>query len=75
MKIVVIRHGKVDFHRSRHCTSEEFDRECDAYDQAPLERAEYTAPQEEFKYIYVSTLPRSRETAQLMFPGKDLQAN
>lgn len=73
MKIVIIRHGKVAYRRSRRCASEAFDRECAAYDLAPLERAEYTAPQGKFRSIYVSTLPRSMETARLMFPGKDLQ--
>ncbi len=73
MKIIVIRHGAVDFRRSRRCTSAGFDRECAAYDQAPLGRSAYVAPQAEFRNIYVSTLPRSRETARLMFPGRDLQ--
>ena len=73
MKVIIIRHGKVAYRRSRRCTSEEFDREYAAYDKAPLARAEYTAPQGEFRSIYVSTLPRSRETARLMFPGKDLR--
>ena len=73
MKIVIIRHGKVDFRRSPRCTPAEFDRECAAYDQTPLKTAAYAAPQGEFKTVYVSTLPRSRETAQLLFPGRDLQ--
>ena len=73
MKVIVIRHGKVDFRRSCCCEPAAFDRECAAYDQAPLKTAAYTIPQGEFKSIYVSTLPRSRETARLMFPGKDLQ--
>ena len=73
MKVIVIRHEKVDFRRSCCCEPAVFDRECAAYDQAPLKTAVYTIPQGEFKSIYVSTLPRSRETARLMFPGKDLQ--
>ena len=73
MKVIIIRHGKVAYRRSRCCSSEEFDRECAAYDQAPLSRAEYSAPKGEFRRIYVSTLPRSRETARLMFPRSDLQ--
>lgn len=73
MKIIVIRHGAVDFRRSRRCTSTGFDRECAAYDQAPLGRSAYAVPQGEFKTVYVSALPRSRETAQLMFPGKNFR--
>ncbi len=73
MRIIIIRHGAVDHRRSRRCSAEEFDRECAAYDQAPLRDAAYAAPQGEFRNIYVSTLPRSRETARLMFPGRDLQ--
>ncbi len=73
MKVIVIRHGAVDFRRSRRCNSAVFDREGAAYDQAPLKRAAYAAPQGKFNTVYVSTLPRSRETAQLMFPGSDLQ--
>ena len=71
MKVIVIRHGAVDYHRSRRYTSAEFDRECAAYDQAPLKSAAYSAPKVDFKTVFVSTLPRSRETARLMFPGKD----
>lgn len=36
MKIVVVRHGTVDYTWSRWCTSKEFDKECIEYDKATI---------------------------------------
>ena len=73
MRVVVIRHGEVDFCLSGRCTSEEFDRECGEYDKAPVKDMIYEIPQAGFRNVYISTLPRSRDTACRLFPDKILR--
>ena len=68
MRVVIIRHAEVDFCWSRRCTSARFDSECRAYDHSPIRNVTYSIPQIEYRRIYVSELPRSRDTAKLLFP-------
>lgn len=49
MKVIIIRHGKVDFQWQKRYTSTEFDKACAEYDAAPLEgRSQTRARAEEF---------------------------
>ena len=67
MRILIIRHGKVNFHWSKWCTSGEFDKECSAYDRASVKDIIYKIPQTEYQDIYISTLSRSEDTAHKLF--------
>ncbi len=71
MKAVIIRHAKVDFDWSRRGSSDEFDSDCSGYDSAHIKEEAYSIPQIDYRKIYISELSRSRDTAQLMFPGCD----
>lgn len=70
MKVVIIRHAEVDLTWSKRSTSEEFDAECRMYDEAPIKKNEYEIPQMEFQKIYISALPRTRATAESLFPDR-----
>ncbi len=67
MKIVVLRHGTVDYVWSRWCTSEEFDKECAEYDKAPIKHTAYNIPAIGSDNVFISSLPRSRATAEKLF--------
>ena len=67
MKVVIVRHAEVDFFWSSRCTSEEFDKECSEYDKASIKDADYKIPHFDYQSIYISTLPRSRDTAKRLF--------
>lgn len=67
LKVVIIRHAEVDFTRSSRCTSKEFDTERCEYDRAPIKDADYEVPCFKYHRIYISTLPRSRNTANRLF--------
>ena len=71
MKVIIIRHAEVDFCWSRRCTSEGFDSDCGRYDIASIKKIKYSIPRNGCERIYISELSRSRDTAQLMFPGCD----
>ena len=73
MKVVVIRHGTVDYTWSRWCTSEEFDKECIAYDKAPIKHAVYNLPSIGSDNVFISSLPRSRDTAIDIFDNDKLR--
>lgn len=70
MKVVIIRHAEVDLVWSKRSTSEEFDAECRMYDEAAIKKNDYEIPQMEFQKIYISALPRTRATAELLFPER-----
>ena len=72
MKIIIIRHGKVNYKWSKWCTSDEFDKECSDYDNAPLEHMEQDSHKTTYEHIYTSTLPRSKNTAISLFGEKNL---
>ncbi len=69
MKVVIIRHAEVNFNWSRRCRSEKFDSECGKYDHSPIKSVTYSIPQIAYRRIYVSELSRSRDTAEILFPG------
>ena len=73
MKIYLMRHGKVDFKWESFYTSEAFDRACAEYDQAdilPVEKQELDL--DAVKTVYVSGLKRTAQTAQIIFPDKQM---
>jgi len=68
MKIIIIRHGKVDMQWRKWSTSKQFDTDCIQYDNAPLYPISERMDQEgKWGDIYISTLKRSRETAEALF--------
>ena len=69
MKVVIIRHLKVDFVWSKRCTSKEFDSECDVYDSSPIKETVNIQLLSGYKRIYISELSRSRETAERLYPN------
>ncbi len=73
MKIIIIRHGEVDFRWSGWCTSEEFDKECCEYDIAPIKNLDLEIPEIKYRSIYISSLLRSRDTAKMLFAEEELK--
>ena len=73
MRVVIIRHAKVDFLWNNWCTSEEFDKECREYDKALIKDIDYVIPHFKYQRIYESTFPRSRNTAKRLFPEATLK--
>ena len=71
MKITIIRHGKVDMKWKKWYTCEQFDKDCSNYDSSPIclidEKIENNIEDD----IYISTLKRSRETAERLFGEKE----
>ena len=64
MKAVLIRHGKVNFRWESWYTAHQFDEACMQYDQASVMKTGYSIPDSKFYSYYISTLSRTRETAQ-----------
>lgn len=67
MKVILIRHGKVNMRWQKRYTSEAYDQACRRYDLSsilPVHGQRKDICQET---IYVSTLPRSRQTAEQLF--------
>ena len=71
MKVIIIRHGTVAYDWVRTYSSSEFDKACIQYDKAPIMRMSYDIPDFDSQQVYVSTLPRSRDTALEIFGNKD----
>ena len=69
MRAVIIRHAEVNYSRSRRCTSEMFDSECEKYDLSPIKDVIYSIPQTVYQKKYVSELSRSHDTAKILFPN------
>lgn len=81
MRVTIIRHGLVDHIWKKSCTSAEFDEECRLYDEAPIIITEDSKWISEAKSaltksgqlsnnilkIYISTLVRTRLTAETLF--------
>lgn len=70
MKVLIIRHGKVDYQWPGRCTSYEFDKACEAYDKAPVADQAYGNPGSGYRRIYISRLARSEETAKKIFGSR-----
>lgn len=66
MKITLIRHGKVNLKWKKWYTSKEFDGDCTEYDRAPICTCELKREKPKGA-VYISTLPRSRQTAEQLF--------
>ena len=71
LKVIIIRHGTVAYDWERTYSSIEFDRACIQYDKAPVMQMSYDIPFLNAYQIYISTLPRSRDTAIEIFGKKD----
>ncbi len=71
MRVVLIRHGEVNFKWGFWYTSEQFDEACRQYDKAPIILSGYSVPDVKYSSYYISTLPRTRETAQNIFGEQD----
>lgn len=71
MNIIVIRHGKVDMKWRRMSTSIQFDEDCSHYDEAPLHKVDKIVDFDIPKAIYISTLKRSKKTAEALFGERD----
>ena len=72
MKVILIRHGKVDYRWKKWSTSGQFDLDCIKYDQAHTEPVRTEIPEviyqrSTYGKIYISSLPRTGETAARMF--------
>ncbi len=71
MRAIIIRHGKVDFQWKKWSTSEQFNKDCQMYDEAPVFSLLSDVPQINDQTIYISNLHRSRETANQLFGEKN----
>lgn len=71
MQVFIIRHGKVDFKWKTWSTSEQFNEDCKMYDEAPIFPLLSNVPQIDCQNIYISSLQRTRETANQLFGEKD----
>ncbi|SDB65835.1 MULTISPECIES: histidine phosphatase family protein [unclassified Butyrivibrio] len=71
MKVVLIRHGKVNFRWGFWYTSDQFDEACRQYDLAPIMKEDYTVPDVKYLSYYISTLPRTGKTARNIFGEQD----
>ena len=69
-KVFIIRHAKVDFHWRNWCDSAGFDSDCREYDRSPLTNDGYDTPDLADGKIYISSFPRSRDTANMLFGEK-----
>ena len=67
MKVIIMRHSRVKYIWKKWYTSDEFDKACKEYDSSFVEYTEQDFPYFNHKNIYISTLPRSRETAISIF--------
>ena len=64
MKIIIIRHGKVNYSWNKRYTSEEFDQACREYDAAPIKDEQYEIPDIKYQRVIISGLSRTRDTAE-----------
>ncbi|MCL2558954.1 MAG: hypothetical protein FWE07_00585 [Turicibacter sp.] len=70
MTITLIRHAKVNYKFKKSYRHFEFDKSCTEYDNSPvLQEIEHRANSITGNIIYVSSLIRTHETAQLLFSG------
>lgn len=67
MKVIIMRHSRVKYIWKKWYTSDEFDKACKEYNCSFVERTEQNLPDYNYKNIYISTLPRSRDTAISIF--------
>lgn len=70
MKIMIIRHGKVDMQWPKRCNSQAFDAACKEYDAAHIKNMDHSC-RVDCNDIYISKYLRSFETAEALFDSKD----
>lgn len=70
MRVIIIRHGKVDFQWRKWSTSEQFNKDCNMYDEAPVFSLLSDILPINHQNIYISNLQRSRDTANQLFGEK-----
>ena len=73
MKVIIMRHSKVNYIWSKWYTSAEFDKACKEYDSSFIEHTEQNLSDFNHKNIYISTLSRSKETAIGIFGKSDFR--
>ena len=71
LKIMIVRHGKVNMKWPKMCSSEDFDKACAEYDRSDLESINIIPLDEQADRVYVSKLLRSANTARILFPNKE----
>lgn len=71
MKIVIIRHGKVDMEWDRYYDSVSFDKACSIYDISPIRLSNTRYENKNNDKIYISGLSRTSETARMLFGDND----
>lgn len=71
MRVIIFRHGKVDFKWKKWSTSEQFNEDCKRYDEAAIFNVKSDVSRIGYQNIYISYLQRSRETAAQLFGEKD----
>lgn len=71
MKIYIIRHGKVNMQWEKKGNSKQYDQARGEYDQAKIFTENCSPLDIKASKIYISSLPRTRQTAKLLFPNKD----
>jgi broad specificity phosphatase PhoE len=70
MTITLIRHARVNYEFKKSYRHFDFDKSCTEYDNSPvLQDIEHRANSITGNIIYVSSLIRTHETAQLLFSG------
>ena len=70
-KVYIVRHGKVDFNWRSWCDSKGFDSDAQEYDRSPLTDDTYSISELADSKIYISTLPRTKATALMLFGQKE----
>jgi hypothetical protein len=71
MQARIIRHGKVNFQWRKYSTSEQFNKDCKMYDDAPIFPLISGEPNIDYQNIYISSLQRTKETANQLFGEKN----
>jgi len=68
MKITLIRHAKVDYQLKSWCCAFAFDEDIKGYNESPIKTVQQTQSVFLGKVLYVSSLKRTHETAEMLFP-------
>lgn len=71
MKIIMIRHAKVDMEWEKSYDSQGWDEANQAYNEAPIKEIREHIKSDKFK-VYISSLPRTRATANGLFGEREL---
>lgn len=75
MKILLIRHAKVDFNWRKWSSASQFDEDCEGYDMAPVLPVSSSVPDDTISRIYISSLRRTGDTARQIFGDKEYIAS